>query len=69
MRYLPKEMLYGSYPDREFFWKVVSTILPAWTEKYIATVVDQRRSLKPNPPKDKTIKISDKWLAKLSAYD
>ena len=50
MKYLPNAMLKGKYPDRDFFWKVLSTILPVWSEEYIKCVVDQRRSKKPLPP-------------------
>jgi hypothetical protein len=62
-------MLKGKYPDREFFWSVVSTILPSWSEEYIDQVVNQRKKKKKEFPDQKVISISQKWIDKLSKFD
>ena len=69
MWYLPDSMLKGKYPDWEFFWNVVSTILPNWSEEYFDQVVNQRKKKKKEFPDQKVISISQKWIDKLSKFD
>ena len=69
--YMPdKSMDREKFPDREWFWGVLSTVLPDWAEAYRKAVVDQRRDKKPQLPiENRVIKISDKWLSKLQEHD
>ena len=37
--YLPAdEMDFGRYPDRDFFWGIAFTVIPAWAKKYYEQV-------------------------------
>jgi hypothetical protein len=61
-------MLDDKYPDRDWFWSTLCTVLPVWAEKYKAAVVSSRRHLNIKqklPDPERVIKISDKWLAAL----
>ena len=51
------------FPDKEFFWGIVNTIIPEWTQAYTEKVVANRHVMKPhNFDETKTIKVSDRWL-------
>ena len=69
-KYLPKSMNSSNYPNREWYWLVVATILPEWAQSYKDKVVDGRRETPQElPQKERTLKVSDKWLAKLKEHD
>ena len=49
--YLPhKTMDKEIYPNREWFWSVVATVIPDWATKYREVVTDQRREKKTKLP-------------------
>ena len=69
--YLPiEEMNEGYYPDKIFFWGIVFTIEPEWSNKYYEAVLKKRhgehKKFECNP---KTINISNKWKDEMKEYD
>ena len=69
--YLPyNEMLQGRFPDKEFFWGVLFTILPTWSNTYYKAVLKKRLATEKNTLKEiKKIKVSAKWEAALQEHD
>ena len=69
--YLPyQEMLQGRFPDKEFFWGVLFTVVPTWANAYYKAVIKKRLATKKNTLKEiKTINISAKWEAALQEHD
>ena len=62
-KYLPVEdMEQGCYPDRWFFWGVVSHLLPDWASAYTEAVMKKKHAhIVSQLNKTKIIKVSDKW--------
>jgi hypothetical protein len=50
-----KSMDRDKFPDREWFWGVLSTVLPDWAETYRQAVVDQRREKKVKLPTENRV--------------
>ena len=69
--YLPsEEMDLGRWPDRRFFWGVLSTLRRDWVEQYTSEAVSQRDGMHLIKRMDcKAIKISGGWKQKLLAHD
>ena len=57
------------YPDRKFFWGVLNSLRPDWVKKYVDKVTEQRNERRVDPFVKKLIVVSDKWKARLLAYD
>ena len=70
--YLPdEEMDLGRWPDRRFFWGVLSTLRSDWVEKYASEAATQRDKIglgDPGPSK-KAIQPSDGWRKKLLEHN
>ena len=67
LKYLPDDDIEKKqYPDRNFFWGVLSTVREEWTKNYIDEVVANRNRQVPDPLCKKIIAITDKWKEKLS---
>ena len=63
-KYMPTdEMDQQRWPDREFFWNVLFTILPEWAEAYVTAVNHQRnQTTVKSPAKEvRTIRVTDQW--------
>ena len=69
-KYLPvDDMNRGKYPDREFFWGILFTVIPDWANKYHQMVIKQRHGSGKDPAEPKTIEVSAKWMQKLQEFD
>ena len=70
--YMPlDEMRLGRFPDKQWFWGVCFTLIPAWARSYDKKVKDIRASQNKVNIRDETklIRVSDKWLDDLRRYD
>ena len=68
-KYLPAdEMDLGKYPDKKFFWGVISTLKQDWAQKFKDDVMKKREKLGFNINK-KIIVVTDKWKQKLEEFD
>ena len=70
-QYLPAtEMDGGKFPNREFVWSIIFSIIPQWGNRYTHEVM-QVRFAKPvkNFDERKIIKVSDAWLEKLNHFE
>jgi len=60
-KYLPaNEMDLGKFPDKKFFWGVISTVRQDWCQKFKDDVMKNREKLVLNFNK-KIIVVTDKW--------
>ena len=60
-KYLPaEEMDLGKFPDKKFFWGVISTLKLEWAQKFKDDVTKKREKLTFNVNK-KIIVVTDKW--------
>ena len=50
----------GKYPDKKFFWGVISTLKQDWAQKFKDDVMKKREKLGFNINK-KIIVVTDKW--------
>ena len=70
--HLPDEEIErGRWPDRRFFWGVLSTLRSDWVEKYASEAATQRDKIglgDPGPSK-KAIQPSDGWRKKLLEHN
>ena len=58
----------GKYPDKKFFWGVISTLKQDWAQKFKDEVMKKREKLTFNVNK-KIIVVTDKWKQKLEEFD
>ena len=58
----------GKYPDKKFFWGVISTLKQDWAQKFKDEVMKKREKLTFNVNK-KIIVVTDKWKQKLEVFD
>ena len=58
----------GKYPDKKFFWGVISTLKQDWAQKFKDEVMKKREKLTLNFNK-KIIIVTDKWKQKLEEFD
>ena len=58
----------GKYPDKKFFWGVISTLKQDWAQKFKDDVMKKREKLGFNINK-KIIVVTDKWKKKLEEFD
>lgn len=58
----------GKYPDKKFFWGVISTLKQDWAQKFKDEVMKKREKLTLNFNK-KIIVVTDKWKQKLEEFD
>ena len=65
------ELAQQRWPDREFFWSVLFTILPEWAEAYVTAVNRSRNQDKAKSPAKevRTIRVTDEWESKIRAAD
>jgi len=59
------EMDMGKYPDKKFFWGVISTLKQDWTQK----LKDEEREKLTFNVNKKIIVVTDKWKQKLEEFD
>ena len=72
IQYLPdEEMDLGRWPDRRFFWGILSTLRREWVEKYVHESVLQRDKMQlvAQMRNRRSINISDRWKSKLLEHD
>ena len=58
----------GKYPDKKFFWGVISTLKQDWAQKFKDEVMKKREKLTFNVNK-KIIVVTDKRNQKLEEFD
>ena len=58
----------GKYPDKKFFWGVISTLKQDWAQKFKDGVMKKREKLTFNVNK-KIIVVTDKWKQKLEEFN
>ena len=70
-KFLPvDEMEAGTYPDRTFFWGVISTKLPEWAATYHAAVMQKKHAHVVSQLNDKKmIKVAPRWRQKLNEFN
>ena len=62
MSYMPsEEMDEDRFPDKYYFWNLMNTLRPTWTEKYIEMVMTNRRGTNPKPVNTKIVKVGPFW--------
>ena len=62
------EMDMGRYPDKKFFWGVITSLKQDWAQKFKYDVIKEKEKLTLNFSK-KIIVVTDKWKKKLEEID
>ena len=66
-----EDMDAGYYPNREWVWDMLFTIIPTWAHNYCRAVMQQRYR-RPGPSYPITtnvIHISPEWMERLKMFD
>ena len=67
MKHFPSKLPKGRVPDREYFWNVMHTLMPEYTQALMAHANEQRNSQASEAQAKETIEITDEWYEKLKA--
>ena len=69
VEYLPdQEIIQGKYPDREWYWNILFTVIPEWTNKYVKAVNDARNQIKVKPSETKVIAVTPEMQSILDKH-
>ncbi len=67
MKHFPSKLPKGRVPDRDYFWNVMHTLMPEYTQA-LMTHANQQRTTSANEAQAKqTIEITDDWYDKLQS--
>ena len=67
MKHFPTKLPKGRVPDREYFWNVMHTLMPEYTQALMTHANQQRTSSANEAQAKQTIEITDEWYDKLQA--
>ena len=67
MKYIPDRLPKGRLPDRDYFFNILNTLYPEFTQKLISEAGKNRFDAGRNPDDFGVVKVSEEWWKKLTS--
>ena len=61
MLYFPTKFPKGRVPDRDYFWNIMNTLMPEYTESLIKHANEQRNAANELGRAPEVIEVSEEW--------